>query len=441
VSGATRHDRPRTRHQRSIHADSFDDILMRSTTAHSITRDLLPVGFTYAIYSARDAAPKLIQEGAYGVALPSGAAMTVRSRKECDSMSKTISAASILQQVSLVPDVRAAFDDYRSASAAHKDAKRQAWSDRAHHWLNRPIARFVPGVSGDDTDWSAFDSASAITIKDLLCHTSGLSLTASGGGYKVDGGGDDWATIQHDLGHWSTAKHDAARASTDLFYSNTNFALLRYVIAFFNLIAVCGLSDHDAHHQITGTWDERDRGLGALYRNIAQVGIFGNVADPRPDVEPTDHDVWYFSADRSASLDISHCVPEWLTMCGAWGWKLTARQYAHAMASLVSGQTLPTEYWDLMTDMVDSTPARYAFGTGIAYSAHSEIGTYYSHNGGDGDGRASGGGVWFEWDHKVFVLYINSPFSGDFGVRADGSDHTGDYLFRAFDDALANSLA
>ena len=40
----------------------------------------------------------------------------------------------------------------------------------------------------------------------------------------------------------------------------------------------------------------------------------------------------------------------------------------------------------------------------------SSIGEYRTHDGGDGQGAAAGGGVWYEWDDKVFVFFQNSPF-------------------------------
>src|ERR1700744_284588 len=235
----------------------FDHLLMDSTSAPSIKHGLQPAGFSYAAYEAGTGTTPFGIENAWGIRDPSHHPLTNGSVHECDSMSKTLTALSMMYQISLVPDVSDAYKAYQAANGQQKDAKRQTWQDRVEHYLDQKIANYVLRSSGDSTDWSALPAVSTIRIKDLMMHTSGLSVHDVHGSPQVVGGGDDWSSIQKDLVAWSDAHYQSAQTHVPVFYSNTNFALLRYVIGLFNLITVCGVSPHEAHGEFHGTWIER----------------------------------------------------------------------------------------------------------------------------------------------------------------------------------------
>ena len=417
----------------NVDYQSFDDLLMNSTSRPSIAHGLQPVGFAYAIYDAGTAPAISKHQSALGIRAPGNKVWSNHSVKESDSMSKTVTTGIFMHQLSKVPDVHTAFSAYVNAAPADKAAKHDAWKARVDHYLERTIAHYLPGISGTNTDWTAFPAAQKIRIKDLLLHTSGLSVTVGSDGNLVSAGGDDWVTIEGDLQHWHLARYQDVQTNSQ--YSNTNFALFRYIIPFFHLIAVQGMSEHDAHLQFHGDWTARNSQFAERYRQLGRSTVFGSLSDPRPDVFPFGEDVWYFPPGGSGTpWDITNSQPDWSIIAGAWGWKMSAHQYAHALAGIVSGETTPAAYWNVMKTTMNAGNG----GLGLYHvpSAHPSIGEYRTHDGGDGQGAAAGGGVWYEWDDKVFVFFQNSPFL----PPSSGSTDDGYRLFLAFDHALANSI-
>jgi hypothetical protein len=116
---------------------------------------------------------------------------------------------------------------------------------------------------------------------------------------------------------------------------------------------------------------------------------------------------------------MNNSQPDWAVPAGARGWKLTARQYAQTLAGVISGTTMPADYWKLMISFTEAAPSGYGMAIYKVWSAHSGIGPYYSHNGGDGNDLGSGGGAWLEWDNKVIVYLRNSSCEGDRPRRRD----------------------
>ena len=77
---------------------------MDSTSVLSIKHGLEPAGFSYAVYGAGDAVPHLKIENAWGVRDLNNDPLTTSSVRECDSMSKTLTAMIMMHQISEVPD-------------------------------------------------------------------------------------------------------------------------------------------------------------------------------------------------------------------------------------------------------------------------------------------------------------------------------------------------
>jgi hypothetical protein len=98
----------------------FDQVLM-----NSVQHDLKPAGFSYAVFGAGGPKPDFKIDNVWGIRDLAHDPLTNTSVRECDSMSKTLTALSMMYQISLVPDVRTAYQAYETANSAQKDAKRQ----------------------------------------------------------------------------------------------------------------------------------------------------------------------------------------------------------------------------------------------------------------------------------------------------------------------------
>lgn len=392
-------------------------------------------------------------------------------------MSKTLTAASMMYQISLAPIVREAYAALVSASTpAQIDRRRQDWLQAVNYYLDLPICLYMPFIAVDGTSWQFdFAATQTIRIRDLLQHTSGLSLMPDSehpGFFKSSGGFTDSPSIQDEFRNWTISDYSTARTTTTFsgqnFYSSTNYSLLRYVIALFNLMTVCGLSENDANLAISHAaasspvynWSLLDQVYGNLYGALTAVPLFSPLVAPRPSLVPFGNEVEYFSnntTDGQVAWAVMHDPLNIPVNAGAWGWKMSCRAYAHTIALLASGRTLPIEYWQLMVDAItDGSSPGNQYGFGVYHVAPvanepgpsslapvapivQQFGPYLSHNGGaeTPDPYRSGDGQWYIWRNSIWTVMQNSPYISPFGGGTSfADDPSGAWARFAFDRSL-----
>jgi CubicO group peptidase (beta-lactamase class C family) len=119
----------------------------------------------------------------------------------------------------LAPFSAASLSKTITAAAAVKalDAKDQQQPD-SKKMLDKPIGPWLP------TEFNAGAHFKAITFRQLLTHTSGIGTAKDAGGKSVDAAGVDYVSLKDYVGSHPDL------SSKNAWYSNTNYALFRFLI-------------------------------------------------------------------------------------------------------------------------------------------------------------------------------------------------------------------
>jgi CubicO group peptidase (beta-lactamase class C family) len=402
---------------------TFDSHLM-----NRIQNTFKPYGFAYSIYELHSNGPVRKAHNSHGYRNKSKDTISIHSVTEMDSMSKTITAVSMLKLISKIPEVRTAYDAAKSTATG--SSAWTTWNDKVNKYLDHKISGLMPPRSQTGINWNHLPAAKTITIKNLLLHTSGLDPNA----------GDDPGSIEGALKNWTGT-------TSSTVYANPNYDLFRYIIPVFSDKYVTPqplLAAFEALQQMPFGAELFEIMIGALYAVIVQedvMKIFPSTS--LPSIQPWGSQVEFANQAGTHFWDIMNDVGPWSTLCGSWGWKMSVDQYAKLMASVADGTVMPKEYWMLMTQSADT----HGYGYGVYWvdSDQAKVksgGRYYTHNGADGTSpEIAGEGFWIAWGSTAMAFRLDSPLEGSYGMPSSTApDNSLANLWDTVDAALNAAL-
>ena len=318
------------------------------------------VGYEIAIHQGT--ALVLSTSGGSAVLGSSPTAMTSKKRTLVGSMSKTITAATV------VPLLSALNGSYPKLSVESK------------------ISPFLP------SSWKRGPNVDQITFRMLLTHTSGLPNAAW-----------DYAGLKALIEAGVPALLPAPPA-----YSNSGYCLLRVIIPFLSMSpAMKKKVEKDPNVNLP-------KFLGDQYVDRARAVLTGDGIDVVPNGDKP-YTVYYNFKDQTKTYQIPN---DNRLYAGAGGWIMSAREYGRFLAEMQFG-SLKT-FWETMRD----TPAPSIFEPEPAMGATPRLGMwrfpgkegfYFGHNGEQGsfDNKgvaiATGFGGWMVYPNgTTAVLLANS---------------------------------
>jgi D-alanyl-D-alanine carboxypeptidase len=240
--------------------------------------------------------------------------------------------------------------------------------------LGDPVEKWLPGM---------VPNGSAITVKMLLGHTSGLANnTDDEQVLRSVFGLEKRAWMARELLEAGTRQAPVAPPGEKWFYSNTNYVALGLVL------------ERVTGRDLSSLLDERViQPLGLTKTYLASSATSRNGDELAPGYEPSaarlgeavpglPPEFHFIGTEHDDHVDVSAIDPSWAGAAG--GVVSTAKDWSRFLRALMSGDLLPPAQLEQMRTMIPADPANPAagsYGLGLA-EMPTPCGPVYGHTGG-----------------------------------------------------------